>query len=169
MSLHDIALTLNDGTETTFGEFAGSAVLVVNVASKCGYTGQYDGLENVYREYRDRGFVVLGFPCNQFAGQEPGTDAEIEEFCRLTYGVSFPLAAKANVLGPRQHPLYAELARFPADDDLGDKVRWNFEKFLVDAEGHVVRRFRSAVAPEAPELRAALEAVLPLAAAVRAE
>lgn len=161
MSLYEIPLTLNDGTETTFGRFAGGAVLVVNVASKCGYTRQYDGLEALHEEFRDRGLVVLGVPCNQFAGQEPGTDAEIEEFCRMNFGVTFPLAAKADVLGKNQHPLYAELTTFPAGDDLGEKVKWNFEKFLVSPEGAVVGRFRSAVEPDAPELRAAIEAVLP--------
>ncbi|GAB4098152.1 glutathione peroxidase [Sinomonas halotolerans] len=161
MSLHEIPLTLNDGTETTFGRFAGSAVLVVNVASKCGFTRQYDGLEALSREYRDRGLVVLGFPCNQFAGQEPGTDAEIEEFCRVNFGVTFPLAAKGDVLGKRQHPLYAALTEFPAGDDAGAKVKWNFEKFLVDSEGRVVGRFRSPVDPDAPELREAIEAALP--------
>jgi glutathione peroxidase len=161
MSLHEIALTLNDGTETTFGQFAGSAVLVVNVASKCGFTRQYDGLEALYGRFRDRGLVVLGVPCNQFAGQEPGSDAEIEEFCRLTFGVTFPLAAKSDVLGKRQHPLYAALTQFPAGDEHGEKVKWNFEKFLVSAEGEVVGRFRSAVEPDAPELVAAIEAALP--------
>ncbi|MGN6405162.1 glutathione peroxidase [Sinomonas sp.] len=161
MTLHEIPLTLNDGTETTFGRFEGSAVLVVNVASKCGYTKQYDGLENLYRTHLDRGLVILGVPCNQFAGQEPGSDEEIEEFCRLNFGVTFPLAAKANVLGGDQHPLYAALTRFSAGDEHGDKVRWNFEKFLVDAAGEVVGRFRSAVTPDAPELLDAIEAALP--------
>jgi glutathione peroxidase len=161
VSLTDIALTLNDGTETTFGRFAGRAVLVVNVASKCGFTRQYDGLEALYRQYRDRGLVVLGVPCNQFAGQEPGSDAEIEEFCRVNFGVTFPLTVKSDVLGKRQHPLYAALTGFPAGDDLGEKVKWNFEKFLVDPEGEVVGRFRSAVEPDAPELIAAIEETLP--------
>jgi glutathione peroxidase len=161
VTLHDIPLTLNDGTETSFGRFAGATVLVVNVASKCGYTRQYDGLEALYRAYRDRGLVILGVPCNQFAGQEPGSDAEIEDFCRVNFGVTFPLAAKANVLGKDQHPLFAALARFPAGDEHGDKVRWNFEKFLVSPSGEVVGRFRSAVTPDAPELVAAIEAALP--------
>jgi glutathione peroxidase len=161
VSLHEIPLTLNDGTETSFGRFSGSTVLVVNVASKCGYTPQYDGLEALYRGYRERGLVILGVPCNQFAGQEPGSDEEIDQFCRLNYGVTFPLAEKANVLGKDQHPLYAALTRFPAGDEHGDKVRWNFEKFLVSPEGEVVGRFRSAVAPEASELIAAIEAALP--------
>jgi glutathione peroxidase len=162
MSLHETALTLNNGTTTTFGDLAaGCAVLVVNVASKCGFTRQYDGLEALSQEFKDRGLVVLGVPCNQFAGQEPGTDAEIEEFCRVNFGVTFPLAAKADVLGKAQHPLYAELTQFPADDDLGEKVKWNFEKFLVNAEGEVVGRFRSTVEPESDELRAAIEAALP--------
>ncbi|MGY3567219.1 glutathione peroxidase [Sinomonas sp. RB5] len=161
MSLHEIALTLNDGTETTFGAFAQRAVLVVNVASKCGYTRQYDGLEALYREFKDRGLVVLGVPCNQFAGQEPGTDEEIEEFCRVNFGVSFPLAAKADVLGKNQHPLYAALTQYPAGDDLGEKVKWNFEKFLANPEGEVVGRFRSSVEPDSAELRDAIEAALP--------
>lgn len=161
MSLHEIPLTLNDGTETTFGRFAGHPVLVVNVASKCGYTRQYDGLEALYEEFRDRGLVVLGVPCNQFAGQEPGTDSEIEEFCRVNFGVTFPLAAKADVLGKNQHPLYAELTKFPAGDDLGEKVKWNFEKFLVNGEGEVVGRFRSATGPDSAELRGAIESALP--------
>jgi glutathione peroxidase len=161
MSLHEIPLTLNDGTETTFGAFAHRAVLVVNVASKCGYTRQYDGLEALYREFEDRGLVVLGVPCNQFAGQEPGTAEEIEEFCRVNFGVTFPLAAKADVLGKNQHPLYAALTQYPAGDDLGEKVKWNFEKFLVAPEGEVVGRFRSSVEPDSAELREAIEAVLP--------
>jgi glutathione peroxidase len=161
VSLHEIALTLNDGTETTFGAFAHHAVLVVNVASKCGYTRQYDGLEALHREFRDRGLVVLGVPCNQFAGQEPGTAEEIEEFCRVNFGVTFPLAAKSDVLGKNQHPLYAALTQYPAEDDLGEKVKWNFEKFLVDPEGQVVGRFRSSVEPDSAELRSAIEAVLP--------
>ncbi|WP_422935309.1 glutathione peroxidase [Sinomonas sp. P47F7] len=166
MSLYDIPLTLNDGTETAFGQYAGQAVLVVNVASKCGFTPQYEGLEALYEELRERGLVILGVPCNQFAGQEPGTDTEIEEFCRLTYGVSFPLTAKADVLGARQHPLYAELTRFPAGDEHGDKVRWNFEKFLVSPAGEIVGRFRSTVTPDAPELRDAIEQALPVSASL---
>ncbi|MDQ4489995.1 glutathione peroxidase [Sinomonas sp. ASV486] len=162
MSLHETVVTLNDGTATTFGDLAaGRAALVVNVASKCGFTRQYDGLEALYEEFEHRGLLVLGVPCNQFAGQEPGTDAEIEEFCRLNFGVTFPLTAKADVLGTKQHPLYAALTQFPADDDLGHKVKWNFEKFLVNPDGEVVGRFRSAVEPEAEELRTAIESVLP--------
>lgn len=162
MSLHETVLTLNDGTATTFGDLGGGhAVLVVNVASKCGFTRQYDGLQALSEEFKDRGFLVLGVPCNQFAGQEPGTDAEVEEFCRLNFGVTFPLMAKADVLGKNQHPLYAALTQFPADDDLGQKVKWNFEKFLVNPKGEVVGRFRSTVEPEAEELRAAIESVLP--------
>ena len=161
MSLHEIALTLNDGTSTTLGDLAeGRAVLVVNVASKCGFTRQYDGLEALAQEFKDRGLLVLGVPCNQFAGQEPGTDSEIEEFCRMTFGVTFPLTAKSDVLGKDQHPLYAALTQFPAGDDLGEKVKWNFEKFLVNPRGEVVGRFRSKVEPEAGELRAAIEDAL---------
>lgn len=162
MSLHETVVTLNDGTATTFGDLAaGRAALVVNVASKCGFTRQYDGLEALFEEFKHQGLLVLGVPCNQFAGQEPGSDAEIEEFCRLNFGVTFPLTAKADVLGKNQHQLYAALTQFSADDDLGHKVKWNFEKFLVNPDGEVVGRFRSAVEPAAEELRIPIESVLP--------
>jgi glutathione peroxidase len=111
-SLYTIPLTLNDGTLTDFGRYEGNVVMVVNVASQCGLTPQYAGLETLYEKFRDRGFEILGVPCNQFAGQEPGTDTEIAEFCERNFGVSFPLTAKANVRGKDQHPLYAELTKF---------------------------------------------------------
>jgi glutathione peroxidase len=161
VSLHDIKVELLSGEVTTFGEHAGRAVLVVNVASKCGLTPQYAGLEALHEEYAPRGFTVVGFPCNQFKGQEPGSAEEIAEFCSTTYGVTFPLYAKTDVKGAEQHPIYAELTRFPAADDLGQDVVWNFEKFLVSPVGEVVGRFRPTVLPEDPELRAAIEAQLP--------
>jgi glutathione peroxidase len=161
VSLQDIKVELLSGEVTTFGEFAGRAVLVVNVASRCGLTPQYEGLEALHEEYAPRGFTVVGFPCNQFKGQEPGSAEEIAEFCSTTYGVTFPLYAKGDVKGEEQHPLYAELTRFPVSDELGQDVVWNFEKFLVSPEGEVVARFRPTVTPEDPALRAAIEAQLP--------
>ena len=160
-ALHDIPLKTLDGQPTSLGEFKGKAVLVVNVASKCGLTPQYTGLEALHEELAPRGFTVVGVPSNQFKGQEPGTAEEIQEFCSTTYGVTFPLYAKTDVKGPDQHPLYAELTKFPVDDDQGQDVLWNFEKFLVSPSGEVVGRFRPGVTPEDPALRAAIEAVLP--------
>jgi Glutathione peroxidase len=157
--LNDISLTLNDGTVTTFGEaFGGQVVLVVNVASKCGFTPQYEGLEELYKTFREQGLAILGVPCNQFKDQEPGTDAEIEQFCQVNYGVTFPLARKANVNGPEAHPLYRELTAYPSG--AVDDVSWNFEKFLVGREGQVVGRFKSNVEPLSDELVDAVRAAL---------
>ena len=140
--------------------FDGNVVLVVNVASKCGLTPQYEGLERLQQRYGDRGFTVLGVPSNQFAGQEPGTAEEIQTFCSLTYGTSFPMTAKLDVNGPDRHPLYAELvAATDAAGEAGD-VQWNFEKFLVAPGGEVLARFRPPVDPEADEVVAAIEAAL---------
>lgn len=158
-TLYTIPLTLNDGTETDFGRFRGNVVLVVNVASQCGFTPQYTGLETLYEKFRDRGFEVLGVPCNQFAGQEPGSDSEIAEFCQLNFGVTFPLTAKANVRGKDQHPLYAELTRFKTSI-LPGLVKWNFEKFLVNREGRVVARFAPTVEPDSAEVIDAIESAL---------
>ncbi|WP_333769957.1 glutathione peroxidase [Streptomyces sp. IBSBF 2435] len=160
-TLHDIPLQTLDGAATTLGEHRGKAVLVVNVASKCGLTPQYEGLERLQQKYAERGFTVLGVPCNQFGGQEPGSAEEIQTFCSTTYGVSFPLLAKADVNGANRHPLYAELTQLPdAAGEAGD-ITWNFEKFLVNGDGVAVSRFRPAVAPETPEVTGAIEALLP--------
>ncbi|MDQ0076228.1 glutathione peroxidase [Arthrobacter oryzae] len=158
-SLYPIQLTLNDGTETDFGRFKGNVVLVVNVASQCGFTPQYAGLELLYGKFQDQGFEILGVPCNQFAGQEPGNDAEIAEFCQRNFGVTFPLTAKANVRGKNQHPLYAELTRFK-NGPLPGLVKWNFEKFLVNRAGAVVARFAPTMEPDSPEILAAIEDAL---------
>jgi glutathione peroxidase len=163
MTLYEAPLETLDGTTTTFEQYRGSTVLVVNVASKCGFTPQYAGLEKLQQEYGDRGFTVLGFPCNQFAGQEPGSAEEIQEFCSLNYGVTFPLFAKAKVNGNSAHPLYAELTKVPDADGQAGKVKWNFEKFLVSPTGEVTR-FRSKVKPDAPELVAAIELAVSAAA-----
>jgi glutathione peroxidase len=157
--LYDIPLTLIDGTPTTFGRFAGKTVLVVNVASKCGFTPQYAGLEALYRRFADDGLVVLGLPCNQFLSEEPGTEADIAEFCELNFGVSFPLTGKIDVRGKHQHPLYAELTRFKKGV-LPGLIKWNFEKFLVNSDGVVIDRFASTVEPESEQLVAAIQKAL---------
>ena len=159
--LTDIALTKLDGTPTTLAELAGVAVLVVNVASKCGLTPQYSALEKLAKDYGDRGLTVIGVPCNQFMGQEPGTAEEIQTFCSATYGVTFPLLAKTDVNGADRHPLFAVLTKTPdASGEAGD-VQWNFEKFLLAPGGAVVKRFRPRTEPDAPEVVEAIEAVLP--------
>lgn len=161
MTLHDIPLHTLTGEPTTLGAYSGQAVLLVNVASKCGLTPQYAGLERLQKEYGDRGFTVLGVPCNQFGGQEPGSSEEIQTFCSTTYGVSFPLLAKTDVNGAGRHPLYAELTRLAdADGEAGD-IQWNFEKFLISPAGEPVARIRPRTEPEAPEVVAAIEAQLP--------
>ena len=161
MSIHEHKAETLSGELISLSDFEGTALLVVNVASKCGLTPQYAGLEALHEELAPRGFSVVGFPCNQFKGQEPGTAEEIETFCSTTYGVTFPLMAKIDVNGEDRHPVYAELTRFPAGDEHGDDVLWNFEKFLVSPAGEVVGRFRPGVLPADPALRSAIEAVLP--------
>ncbi|OKK03348.1 glutathione peroxidase [Streptomyces sp. CB03234] len=160
MSLYDIPLRTLSGDPTTLAAYEGKVVLVVNVASKCGLTPQYEGLERLQKQYGDRGFTVLGVPCNQFGGQEPGTAEEIGTFCSATYGVTFPLLEKTDVNGPGRHPLYAELTKTAdAAGEAGD-VQWNFEKFLISPQGEVTR-FRPRTEPESAELVAAIEANLP--------
>ena len=146
-NLYDIEVTTVDGQRQRLDVYRGQVLLVVNVASKCGFTPQYAGLEKLYRKYRDRGFGVLGFPCDQFRQQEPGTEAEIKEFCRLTYEVTFPLFAKIDVNGPNAHPLF-EYLKSARRGLLGTKgIKWNFTKFLIDREGAVRRRFGPMVKP----------------------
>ncbi len=160
MSLAQIPLTTLDGNPTSLAAYDGRAVLVVNVASKCGLTPQYGALEQLARDYGDRGLTVIGVPCNQFMGQEPGTPEQIATFCSTTYGVTFPLLAKADVNGADRHPLYAVLTETAdAGGEAGD-VQWNFEKFLIAPDGAVVNRFRPRTEPDAPEVIAAIEAVL---------
>lgn len=159
IDLYRVPLTLNDGSPTDFGRFKGKVVMVVNVASNCGFTPQYTGLETLYQKFRDRGFEVLGVPCNQFAGQEPGSDSEIAEFCQRNFGVTFPLTLKADVRGRNQHPLYAELTKFKSGL-LPGLVKWNFEKFLVNRDGQVVNRFAPTVEPDSAEVIDAVEDAL---------
>jgi glutathione peroxidase len=162
MSLYDAPVTALGGGPADLHDYEARAALIVNVASRCGFTNQYAGLEHLSTTYRDRGLVVLGFPCNQFYGQEPGTDEEIAEFCSLTYGVDFPMFAKVEVNGEHRHPLFAELARVAdAQDGYTGDVRWNFEKWLVAPGASSISRFSTGVKPEDPALVEAIEAALP--------
>jgi glutathione peroxidase len=146
--IYGIEVKTIDGRNIALSEYAGRVLLIVNTASKCGFTPQYAGLERLYGKYRDQGLVVLGFPCNQFAGQEPGSEAEIASFCSLNYGVTFPMFAKIDVNGPNAHPLYRLLKRKKSGFLGSGAVKWNFTKFLVDREGNVVKRYGPAVKPE---------------------
>ncbi len=159
-SIHEIELPSLNGKPTRLSEYAGKVVLAVNVASRCGLTPQYAGLQALQDRYSSRGFTVLGFPCNQFFRQEPGTAEEIQSFCSNKYGVTFPLFAKLDVKGGHQHPLYAILSDFPDDAGKAGSVTWNFEKFLLDRNGFVVRRFRPKVVPEAPAVIEVIESLL---------
>lgn len=159
-SVPDLPLTRLDGQPEALSVYAGSVVLVVNVASRCGFTPQYAGLQALYERYSASRFAVLGFPCNQFFRQEPGTAEQIQQFCSTRYNVTFPLFAKLDVKGPNQHPLYAILTEVADDSGKAGNVAWNFEKFLIDREGRAVRRFRSKVAPEEPRLVDAIESLL---------
>jgi glutathione peroxidase len=159
MTIYDIPLHTLDGEASSLAPYAGKTVLVVNVASKCGLTPQYEGLEQLQKSYEDRGFNVVGFPCNQFAGQEPGTAEEIQTFCSTTYGVTFPLFEKIDVNGEDQSPLYAELEKTADAEGYSGDIRWNFEKFLVAPDGSV-QRFSPTVTPEDPTLVSAIEATL---------
>ncbi len=179
VSVYEIPLQTIDGKATTLGTYQGKVVLVVNVASKCGLTPQYEGLEALYERFNGQGFVIAGFPANDFKSQEPGTNEEIQTFCSTNYGVTFPLFSKITVVGPEKHPLYAALiaaqpkAVSTAEVPFAQKLRgygietnaepeilWNFEKFLVSRSGEVVRRFSPDTAPDAPELVSAIEAEL---------
>jgi len=177
VNLYDIPLTKIDGTPTTLAEFSGKVLLLVNVASKCGNTPQYTALEALYQRYKDRGFLVLGFPANDFLGQEPGTNQEIMKFCTTEYDVTFPLYSKISVAGDTMHPLYRELTaqqptaqvadpKYRADlESYGTKyplpgLLWNFEKFLVDRNGRAVARFSPEMQPEDPRLTSAIEFAL---------
>jgi len=157
-SLDSIPLKDIDGKETSLKAYKGKVLLIVNVASKCGYTPQYKGLEALQEKYKGKGFTVLGFPCNQFGGQEPGSNAEIKEFCSSTYNVTFPMFDKLEVNGPHRHPLYAALAGkespYPGD------IKWNFGKFLIGKDGKIIKRFESGAKPESPEVTQAIEAAL---------
>jgi glutathione peroxidase len=162
MALYDIPIATLDGQETSLADHKGKALLLVNVASKCGLTPQYEGLEKLQKTYGDKGFSVLGFPCNQFMGQEPGTPEEIAEFCSTSYGVSFPLFEKIDVNGEHQHKIFAELTQKQDAEGKAGDVQWNFEKFLVSPAGDVVARFRPRTEPEDPSIVDAIKANLPV-------
>ena len=149
-----------NGKDVDLSEYRGKAMLIVNTASKCGFTGQYAGLQSLYEKYADRGLVVVGFPSNDFGGQEPGSSDEIETFCQKNYGVTFPMMAKVHAKGSDKAPVYETLTEKTSKDIRGE-VKWNFTKFLVDADGNVVNRFGSSVKPMSAELTSAIEAVLP--------
>lgn len=160
MSLYDTAISSLNGKPSLLAEINGKVALLVNVASKCGLTPQYEALEKIHEQYADRGFSVVGIPCNQFLGQEPGTADEIQQFCSTTYGVTFPLSEKIEVNGEGRHPLYQQLVGTADAEGVDGDIRWNFEKFLVDRTGKVVARFSPMVVPDAPEVISAIEAAL---------
>jgi glutathione peroxidase len=157
-SIYGFSLHRIDGQEESLASYRGKVLLIVNVASKCGYTPQYEGLEALYEKYRDRGLVVLGFPANDFAGQEPGSNEQIAEFCRATWGVEFPMFEKIAVKGEGQHPLYAFITSRP--EPIGGAIEWNFQKFLVDREGRLVARYAPGTKPLDPALVGRVEALL---------
>ncbi|GAA4097114.1 MULTISPECIES: glutathione peroxidase [Actinomadura] len=161
MSVYEVEIGGLRGGSADLRQYRGKAVLVVNVASKCGLTPQYAGLERLQERYAERGFTVLGVPCNQFMGQEPGTPEEIAEFCSTTYGVTFPLTEKVEVNGEGRHPLYRDLVGFADAEGYTGDIRWNFEKFLLAPDGTVVARFAPQTEPESEEITAAIEANLP--------
>jgi glutathione peroxidase len=156
-SVYDFTIKNIDGEPVKLDTYKGKAVMIVNVASKCGYTPQYEGLEAIYEKYKDRGFVILGFPANNFLSQEPGTEAEIKEFCSSKYNVTFPMFAKISVKGADQHPLYTFLTNKQSDPGFDGDISWNFNKFLIDRSGKVVARFGSADTPESEKVTTAIE------------
>jgi glutathione peroxidase len=160
MTILDAPIARLDGTRTTLGAITGGRpALLVNVASQCGLTPQYTALEQLHEKYADRGFTVIGLPCNQFGGQEPGTSDEIADFCSLTYGVTFPMTEKVDVNGDGRHPVYAALVATPDEDGEDGDVEWNFEKFLIAGDGEVVSRFRPAVTPDDERVVTAVERI----------
>ncbi|MBP9662979.1 MAG: glutathione peroxidase [Pyrinomonadaceae bacterium] len=156
-SVYEFTMKDIDGNDVSLDTYRGKVAMIVNVASKCGYTPQYEGLESIYEKYKDRGFVVLGFPANNFLGQEPGTEADIKEFCRLTYGVSFPMFSKISVTGSDQHPLYTMLTSKQSNPEFGGDITWNFNKFLLDKTGRVAARFGTKDIPESDVVTTAIE------------
>ncbi len=158
MTVYDFTARALDGAPAALSDFRGQALLIVNTASKCGFTPQYQGLQALHRDYKDRNFEVLGFPCNQFGGQEPGDEAQIGQFCSLTYGVDFPMFAKVEVNGPDAHPLYAYLKRARPGLLGSRRIKWNFTKFLADRQGRPVRRFGPSTTPD--QIRSAIEELL---------
>ncbi len=159
-SFYEIDVTDIDGNVVNLGKYKDHVVMFVNTASKCGYTPQYEGLQNIYDKYKDRGFVILGFPANNFGGQEPGTNEEIKDFCTLRYKVTFPMFAKISVKGDDQHELYQYLTKSEENTSLAGEITWNFNKFLADSEGNLIARFSSKDTPESEEVTGAIETAL---------
>src|SRR6185437_4210796 len=159
-SIYDFTISSIDGKPVSLKSYKGKVVLLVNVASKCGFTPQYTGLEALYEKFKDRGFVIVGVPANNFAQQEPGTNEEIKTFCSRKYNVSFPLMSKVSVLGEDKSPLYRYLTDKSSDPKFGGDIKWNFTKFLFDRNGNPVARFEPAVTPDSPEVKAAVETAL---------
>ncbi len=158
-SVHDFKPTNINGKETSLSQYKGNVLLIVNTASECGFTPQYEGLQALYEKYGDNGLKVLGFPANNFGGQEPGTDEEIKQFCKVNYDVTFPMFSKVSVKGEDQHPLFTFLTSADNPDFTGE-IKWNFEKFLVGKDGQLIRRFRSDVTPQSSEIQRAIEKAL---------
>jgi glutathione peroxidase len=159
-NVYEFTMNSIDGQPMPLQNFHGKVMLIVNVASKCGFTPQYEGLEAVYEKYKDQGFVIVGFPANNFGAQEPGTNEEIKTFCSRTYSVKFPLYSKISVKGDDKAPLYQFLTDTNANPNTGGEIKWNFTKFLVDRNGKVIARFESPVKPDSPEVTAAIEKAL---------
>ena len=159
-SIYDFTMKSIDGQQVSLGGYSGKVVLLVNVASKCGFTPQYEALEKVYESYKDRGLVIVGIPANNFAQQEPGTNDEIKKFCSSKYGVTFPMMAKVSVLGDDQTPLYSYLTAKDTDPQFAGDIKWNFTKFLFDRSGKPVARFEPNVKPDDPQVKAAIEGAL---------
>jgi len=159
-SIYDFTLKDIDGREVCLGSYTGKVVMVVNVASRCGFTPQYEGLEKLYQTYKDRGFVILGFPANNFLGQEPGTDAEIKSFCSLKYNVTFPMFSKLSVRGSDKHPLYQYLTEKQSNPEFAGDITWNFNKFLIGRDGKIINRLGTRIKPEDKEVIQAIEAAL---------
>lgn len=159
-SIYDIPLKTINGKPATLGEYKGKVLLIVNVASQCGYTPQYEGLQKIYQQYQSQGLVVLGFPANNFGGQEPGTEAEIKEFCSLKYNVTFPMFAKLSAKGADIHPLYKFLTDKETNPNFAGEIKWNFNKFLIDKNGNPIARFDSSDKPESPKVVQAIEQAL---------
>jgi glutathione peroxidase len=147
-TIYDLSFTDNHGQQVDLAQYAGRPVLIVNTASKCGFTPQYEGLQKMYEEFKDQGLVIIGFPCDQFAHQEPGDDAQIEEFCQLNYGVDFPLSAKVDVNGSDEHPVFGFVKK-QSKSALGSRIKWNFTKFLISPDGKTVKRYAPTTTPKA--------------------
>ncbi|HQC53128.1 MAG TPA: glutathione peroxidase [Lentisphaeria bacterium] len=159
-TVHDFSAKSHDGKDIALADYKGKVLLIVNVASKCGFTAQYEGLQKLYEKYQDQGMVILGFPANDFLGQEPGTNDEIQQFCKLNYGVTFPVFAKISVKGKDIHPIYAYLTSKETNPEFGGAISWNFNKFLIGRDGKVLARFGSRTKPEDKKLVEAIEQAL---------